>query len=112
MKIRVQSIRFDADSKLLDFIQGKVDKLDSYYDQVIDGDVFLKLDRAEDSANKIVEIKLNIPGNSLFVKEQRQSFEEATDVAMDSMTKQIKKHKEKQREHAGKAKTPIVEEEV
>ncbi|POY38440.1 ribosomal subunit interface protein [Solitalea longa] len=107
MKIRVQSIRFNADIKLIDFIQRKLDKLDSFFDHVIDGDVFLKLDKAEDDANKIVEIKINIPGKDLFVKEQCQTFEEATDIAVESLAKQLKKHKEKLKTHSGKADSPV-----
>jgi putative sigma-54 modulation protein len=99
MKIRVQSIHFTADIKLLDFIQRKVDKLDQFYDQIIGGDVYLRLEKTEDEANKIAEIKLAIPGNDLFAKEQCKSFEEATDKAMESLRRQIDKHKEKLRSH-------------
>jgi len=95
MKINVQSIHFDADSKLLDFIQRKYDKLDDYFDRITNGDVILKLDKAIDAANKIVEVKLNIPGNVLFSKLKCASFEEAVDLSIDSLSKQLKKHKEK-----------------
>ena len=95
MKIRVQSIRFDADKKLLDFIQKKVDKLDLFYDKVISGEVYLKLENVEDEANKITEIKLTIPGTQLFAKEQCKTFEEATDLAIEGLRKQIEKHKQK-----------------
>jgi putative sigma-54 modulation protein len=57
MKIRVQSIHFTADVKLLDFIQKKADKLDQFFDQIISGDVYLRLEKTEDEANKISEIK-------------------------------------------------------
>lgn len=97
MKITVQSIHFDADVKLLEFINRKLNKLDQFFDSVIEGSVFLKLDKAEDEANKIVEVKIHLPGNVLFVKEQCKTFEEATDVALDSLAKQLKKHKEKTR---------------
>ena len=63
MKIRVQSIRFDADKKLLDFIQKKADKLDQFYDKVISGEVYLKLEKVEDEANKVTEIKLTLPSS-------------------------------------------------
>lgn len=99
MKIRVQSIHFTADIKLLDFIQKKADKLDQFYDQIIGADVYLRLDNSEDEANKITEIKIMIPGNDLFAKEQCKSFEEATDKAIESLRRQIEKHKEKQRSH-------------
>ncbi len=97
MKIRVQSIHFNADKKLLDFIQKKVDKLDLFYDKIIGGEVYLKLENVEDEANKISEIKLMVPGVTLFSKEQCKSFEEATDLAIESLKKQITKHKDKTR---------------
>ncbi len=95
MKIRVQSIRFNADKKLLDFIQKKADKLDTFYDHIISGEVYLRLEKVENEANKITEIKLTLPGNQIFAKEQCKSFEEATDLAVESLRKQIEKHKQK-----------------
>jgi putative sigma-54 modulation protein len=97
MKITIQSIRFNADVKLLDFIQKKVDKLDQHFDQIISGEVYLKLEKVEDEANKISEIKLIVPGGTLFVKEQCKTFEEATDLAVETLIKQISRHKEKTR---------------
>jgi putative sigma-54 modulation protein len=95
MKITVQSIRFNADKKLLDFIQKKVDKLDTFFDRIISGEVYLKLENVEDEANKITEIKLMLPGNLIFAKEQCKTFEEATDLVVESLRKQIEKHKQK-----------------
>ncbi|MEO6520434.1 MAG: HPF/RaiA family ribosome-associated protein [Mucilaginibacter sp.] len=95
MKIRVQSIHFTADRKLLDFIQKKADKLDVFFDQIISGEVYLKLENVEDEANKISEIKLTLPGNQLFAKHQCKTFEEATDLSIESLIKQIGKHKQK-----------------
>jgi putative sigma-54 modulation protein len=97
MKVRVQSIHFTADTKLLDFIQRKADKLDQYFDQIISGDVYLKLENTEAVENKITEIKLLIAGNDLFAKEQCKTFEEATDKAIESLRKQIDKHKDRVR---------------
>jgi len=93
MKITVQSIHFTADRKLLDFIQKKVDKLETFYDNIISGEVYLKLENVEDEANKITEIKLMLPGNQMFAKEKCKSFEEATDLVVESLRKQIEKHK-------------------
>jgi putative sigma-54 modulation protein len=104
MKITVQSIRFNADKKLLDFIQKKADKLDTYYDQIINGEVYLKLEKVEDEANKITEIKLTLPGNQIFAKEQCKTFEEATDLAIECLRKQIEKHKQKKTVAAAVAK--------
>ncbi|MEP1095301.1 MAG: ribosome-associated translation inhibitor RaiA [Cyclobacteriaceae bacterium] len=95
MKLQMHSIHFDADHKLLDFIQRKVDKLETYYDRVIDGEVFLRVENDGNRENKIVEIKLNSPGNQFFAKEQSKSFEAGVDDAVEGLRRQLKKHKEK-----------------
>ena len=95
MKLQMQSIHFDADNKLIDFIQKKTDKLETFYDKIIDGGVYLKLDKNEAKDNKVVEIKLNVPGNTLFAKENSSSFEAATDNAVEALRRQLKKFKEK-----------------
>ena len=99
MKLQMHSIHFDADSKLLDFIQKRVDKLETFYDRFIDGEVYLRLDKDDQNENKIVEIKLNIPGNQIFAKERKDSFEAAADAACEALRRQIKKRKEKQMVH-------------
>lgn len=93
MNITVQSIHFDADQKLVDFIQRKANKLTQFYDQLLDGVCYLKLENGESEANKIAEFKINIPGNQLFAKGQAKSFEEATDLAVESLRRQINKKK-------------------
>ncbi len=98
MKLQVHSLKFDADKKLLGFVEKKVNKLDTYYDRVVDGEVYLKINN-EGTGNKTVEIKLNIPGSQLFAKEQSKSFEEAIDMAVDALKRQLKKRKEKLKVH-------------
>ncbi len=92
----MHSIHFDADKKLLDLLQKKVSKLETFYDRIVDGEVILKLDKNEERENKVIEIKLFIPGNMLFAKEQSKTFEAAVDVAVETMKRQLKKYKEKQ----------------
>ena len=98
MKLQVHSLKFDADVKLLDFIQKKVDKLDTFYDRIIDAEAYLRLNN-EGTENKTVELKINIPGSQLFCKEHSKSFEEATDMAVDSLKRQLRKYKERQKAH-------------
>lgn len=97
MKLKVQSIHFDADRKLLAFVEEKIEKLTHFYEDIIDGEVFLRLDKSTEKENKIAEIKLNTPGKTMFASEQCRSFEEATDSAVDALRKQIAKYKEKLR---------------
>ncbi|MPM20617.1 hypothetical protein SDC9_67048 [bioreactor metagenome] len=95
MKISISSVKFKADKKLEDFIHEKITKLAVNYDNLISGEVTLRLDNSADQQNKIAEIRLNIPGNDLFAKKQCKTFEEATDSALDALKKQLVKHKEK-----------------
>ncbi|MBC7488531.1 MAG: ribosome-associated translation inhibitor RaiA [Cytophagaceae bacterium] len=99
MKLQIQSIHFDADVRLTDFIQKKLDKLETFYDRIIGGEVFLKLEKNEEKSNKIVQIKLNVPGNDLLAKEQAASFEEAVDLAYENLKRQLQKNKEKMQTH-------------
>ena len=108
MKITVQSIHFTADKGLLEFIQKKADKLETFYDNIINGEVYLKLENVEDEANKITEIKLQLPGNQIFAKEQCKTFEEATDLAIESLRKQIAKHKTKKEIAAQQVKNAVL----
>ena len=95
----MHSIHFDADHKLIDFVQKKTDKLQKLYDRIIDGEVYLRLEKKEARDNKVVEIKLNIPGTQLFARDQSDSFEAATDEAVEALRRQLKKFKEKQIAH-------------
>lgn len=100
MKLQMQAIHFDADASLLAFIQQKMDKLDTFYDRITSGEVFLKLDGNETSKvhTKLLEVKLYVPGGTMFVKEQGSTFEEATDLAVETLKIQVKKFKSKRRE--------------
>lgn len=97
MNIQIHSIHFDADKKLIDLITKKVEKLTQFFDAIIGSEVFLKIDKASTAENKVVEIKLNVPGNDMFVKRQCESFEEAADECTDALRQQLKKRKEKTR---------------
>ncbi|MGB0981585.1 MAG: ribosome hibernation-promoting factor, HPF/YfiA family [Winogradskyella sp.] len=99
MKVNTQSVNFTADSKLIDFIQKRMDKLEMYYDKIIQSDVYLKVENTSNKENKIFEAKLSVPGDSFIVKKQCKSFEEGTDMAVASLERQLKKRKEKQRSH-------------
>jgi len=96
MKVQVHAIHFSADQKLIMFIQKKIDKLETFYDRMVNGEVFLRLNN-EGVENKTVEIILKVPGNQLFAKEQASSFEAATDLATDALRRQLKKFKTKLR---------------
>ena len=95
MTINIQSVHFDADKKLLDFANEKINKLTHYYDHIIDCDVIFKIDNTSSSDNKVTEIKIRVRGQELFAKKKCASFEEAIDNVVDALKTQLQKHKEK-----------------
>lgn len=99
MTINIQSVHFDADKKLIDFTNEKVNKLTTFFDGVINSDVILRLDKNANNENKIAEIKMNSKGHEFFAKKQCASFEEAVDQTCEALRTQLKKHKEKTHTH-------------
>lgn len=97
MKVNFQSVNFNADAKLLAFIQAKLDKLDQFYDKILNGEVYLKVENASNKENKLVEIKVHLPGRELMVKKQAHLFESAADQAVEALRRKVKKEKEKSR---------------
>jgi putative sigma-54 modulation protein len=95
MDLNIQSIHFTADSKLVDFISKKLEKLETYDDKIITADVFLKLDSHQKVKDKVVDIKVNVPGNTLFSSETTKSFEESADLAVENLRRQLMKRKTK-----------------
>jgi len=95
MKVSIKSVHFKADTKLEQFIERKVSKLSGMYEGVIGSEITLKIDKAETKENKIAELRLQIPGYDLYAKKQSNTFEEATDTAVDALKKQLEKHKGK-----------------
>ncbi len=90
----IHSIHFNADSKLEEFIHQRIAKLSNLSEKIMESEVFLKLDN-NTVENKVVEIKLGIPGNDLFAKKSGKTFEEACDSTIEALRRQLKKRKEK-----------------
>ncbi|MEZ0539010.1 HPF/RaiA family ribosome-associated protein [Fibrella arboris] len=97
MRVQTHAVHFTADQTLLDFIQKKLNKLDTFHDRIVSAEVFLKLDGAETAKvkDKIVEVRLNIPGKELFVVERNKSFEAAIEHLMDVMKDKLVRCKQK-----------------
>jgi putative sigma-54 modulation protein len=99
MEIKVNAVSFTPDHKLVEFVNKKVGKLDTFFEGIIGVEVILKVDKPESSNNKISEISVSIPKkDALFAKKQADTFEEATDLALDAIRRQLAKYKEKLRD--------------
>jgi putative sigma-54 modulation protein len=97
MNVNIQTVRFDADSKLIEHVNKKIQKLNSFHDRITKIDVYLKLDNVvHQIKDKVAEIKVKIPRHEFFVKQSSKSFEQSFDNAFESIIIQIKRLKEKQ----------------
>lgn len=99
MEVRIQSIRFDADQKLLALIKTRLEKVSKFDAAINEADVYLKLDAAHDTNgggfhSKMVEIKLIRPGKIFIAKSEGATFEDALEVALDGALTQVKKHRD------------------
>jgi putative sigma-54 modulation protein len=96
MKVQIQSLHFDADQKLIQFINKKLGKLEGLYDKIIDSDVILSLDNLNTQIkDKVVVIKTNLPGTTLIAREKAKVFEESVDLAIESIRRQLERYKSK-----------------
>ncbi len=98
MKVFTQSVNFNADKKLINYADEKISSLERFHDKIVDAEVFLKVQNTSDKENKITEVKINIPGHELIVKRETRTFEEGLNIAVDSLKRQLKRHKEKLRD--------------
>ncbi len=91
MNIQIHSIHFDADRDLLDFIKAKLNKLITFNDTIISADVFLRIEKNNEGENKMVDIKVHVPGKELFAKRHSTSFESAVDEVTEALRRQVLK---------------------
>lgn len=99
MKVNIQSVNFNADVKLIDFIQERLDKLENFYSKIINADVYMKVQKTSAPENKIIEVRLFVPGDDLVASKTCKSFEQCIDECADALERQLKKRKEKQNSH-------------
>ncbi len=97
MNVKIQTVHFDADSRLVEYVTKKMTKLSTFHDRIIKVDVFLKLDNVVHKIkDKVAEISVQVPRHHFFVKCSSKSFEESFDSAFESLVNQVKKKKDKQ----------------
>jgi putative sigma-54 modulation protein len=97
MKVSIQSVNFNINQDLVQFIEKKVNNLEKFHDHVLGAEVYLKVQSTSEKENKIVEIKIKLPGVDPVAKKNSKSFEEGVSSCVDSLKRQLVKRKEKLR---------------
>ena len=90
MNVQIQSVKFDADKRLVEFVENKMDKLDRFAERSTGAEVILRLDKDFEKGNKIATVTLHMPGEDLVACHQSRSFEESVDEAIDAIKRQLK----------------------
>ena len=96
MQLTIQAVNFSIKSKLKRFISKRIDKYEHYYGKILSTDLYMKLGKYAHSRGKQVEIKVKIPGDTLMVKKESNTFEEAIDAASKAVERLLIRYKEKQ----------------
>ncbi|RRJ93071.1 ribosome-associated translation inhibitor RaiA [Paenimyroides tangerinum] len=99
MKVDIQAVNFNVDRKLVDFINIRLEKLEQYFDKIVDIDVNLRVENTSDKENKSADVIVKVPGDDIVVKKTAKSFEEAVDLAGDAVERLLIKRKEKMKSH-------------
>ena len=93
MEIKIKSLKFDADQKLVAFVEKKVSKLEKFYDGVETVEVILSL--LPDPDNKNAKIQIHVPGQDLVIEKNAKTFEDAVTECADAMKEKLTRFKEK-----------------
>lgn len=95
MNVNIQTVKFDADKRLVEFVEHKLAKMDRFAERSTGADVVLKLDKDYDKGNKVATLTLHMPGGDLVSEQRAKTFEEAVDLAIDALKRQNEKLKER-----------------
>ena len=93
MNVNIQTVKFDADKRLVEFVEHKLAKMDRFAERSTGADVVLKLDKDFEKGNKVATITLHMPGSDLISEQRAKTFEEAIDLAIDALKRQNEKLK-------------------
>lgn len=96
-EVRIQALHFDATEQLKEFTEKKISKLNRLYTDITQVEATLKLIKPETSKNKEASIKLLLAGEHLFAEKTADTFEEAVDLTIDALRKQLEKRKEQRK---------------
>lgn len=95
MQVTFQTVHFTADQKLKDYISDKLQKLEKFYPKIIQSTVYLKLENSGQVKDKVIEIKMTVPGSTLMSSNTEKTFEASFDEALENIKRQLKKLNDK-----------------
>lgn len=94
MDVRIQAIHFDIADKLVNFINKKAERVARHNVNITDVDVTLKVVKPETAMNKEAVIKVKAPQEEYVASKTANSFEEAIDLCLEAIERQMEKKKD------------------
>lgn len=95
MDVKIQSVKFDAGKQLVEFVEKKMSRLERFADRPTGADVILRLDKDHENGNKVAVATLHVPDGDIVTEQRAKTFEEAVDLSLDAIKRQIEKRKER-----------------
>ena len=95
MNITITARGYKAPDRLKQYVNDKMNKKERLYEGVFDVDVILSYEKL----TQIAEVKLKITNKLIIAKEKSEDIFKSIDLVVDNVERQIKRHKEKMRDH-------------
>lgn len=94
MDVRIQAIHFDIADKLVSFINKKAERLARHNVNISTVDATLKVVKPETAMNKEAVVKVTAPQEEYVATKTANSFEEAIDLCLEAIERQMEKKKD------------------
>jgi len=95
MEINVKSLKFDADSKLIAFIEKKVARIEKFIGGPVEK-IEVTLENIKEG--KKVKLQLHTPAGEQLLERTSDTFENSVNACVDAMKEKLTRAKEKMQE--------------
>lgn len=95
MQLNLSGHHIDITTALRDYVSNKMERLERHFDHVTNVHVILSVEKLRQKA----EATLHVSGANLFANAEHENMYAAIDALVDKLDRQIKKHKEKTKDH-------------
>jgi len=95
MQINLTGHHVDLTDSLRDYVESKLEKLERHFDQVVNVQVILSVEKLRQKA----EATVHLSGNNLYADDTQEDMYAAIDGLIDKLDRQVVKHKEKITNH-------------
>ncbi|MFK7934404.1 MAG: ribosome-associated translation inhibitor RaiA [Saprospiraceae bacterium] len=99
MKINLEYDGIGTSPDLVEYVEKKVNKLERYFDRIVQADVILKHDSGKTTKQNSCDIRLNVPNTTLFADASAATIREAVTEAADNVERQLRRYKDKLQAH-------------